>query len=139
MKKWEIFLKKMRNFSDKIPCIYLGLWTPTHPPPPLFWDRVLKKTFFIFTKKFGTLDPHLPIVWDKVPNKPVFLGNFPYNFYQTRLFTCFVSNSLKLTDQCCWDLNEMEIVGWLLSNVESTSFGSAKVYFLLPNKIDTIS
>ena len=35
---------------------------------------------------------------------------------------------------------EMEIVGWLLSNVESTttSFGSAKVYFLLPNKIDTI-
>ena len=26
----------------------------------------------IFTKKFGTLDPHLPIVWDKVPKKKVF-------------------------------------------------------------------
>ena len=32
----------------------------------------------IFTKKFGTLDPHLPIVWDKVPNKnPSFLGLCP--------------------------------------------------------------
>ena len=27
----------------------------------------------IFTKKFGTLDPHLPIVWDKVPKKRFFL------------------------------------------------------------------
>ena len=26
----------------------------------------------IFTKKFRTLDPHLPIVWDKVPKKNVF-------------------------------------------------------------------
>ena len=26
----------------------------------------------IFTKKFGTLAPHLPIVWDKVPKKNVF-------------------------------------------------------------------
>ena len=26
----------------------------------------------IFTKKFGTLDPHLPIVWDKVPKKTSF-------------------------------------------------------------------
>ena len=26
----------------------------------------------IFTKKFGTLDPHLPIVWDKVPKKTFF-------------------------------------------------------------------
>ena len=31
----------------------------------------------IFTKKFGTLDPHLPIVWDKVPKKTFFLGTFP--------------------------------------------------------------
>ena len=30
------FFEKVRGFSDKIPCIYLGLWTPTHPPPPLF-------------------------------------------------------------------------------------------------------
>ena len=27
----------------------------------------------IFTKKFGTLDPHLPIVWGKVPKKTFFL------------------------------------------------------------------
>ena len=42
------FFEEMSSFSDKIPCIYLGLWTPTHPPPPLFWDRVLKKTGFYF-------------------------------------------------------------------------------------------
>ena len=30
----------------------------------------------IFTKKFGTLDPHLPIVWDKVPKKR-FFDTFP--------------------------------------------------------------
>ena len=29
----------------------------------------------IFTKKVGTLDPHLPIVWDKVPKKYNFLGD----------------------------------------------------------------
>ena len=26
----------------------------------------------IFTKKFGTLDPHLPVVWDKIPKKTFF-------------------------------------------------------------------
>ena len=31
----------------------------------------------IFTKKFRTLDPHLPIVWDKVLKKTVF---FFYTF-----------------------------------------------------------
>ena len=31
----------------------------------------------IFTKKFGTLDPHLPIVWDKVPKKTIFFGTLP--------------------------------------------------------------
>ena len=31
----------------------------------------------IFTKKFGTLDLHLPIVWDKVPKKNVFFGHLP--------------------------------------------------------------
>ena len=70
------FFEEMSSFSDKIPCIYLGLWTPTHPPPPLFWNKVLKKAGFcrmvIFTKKFWTLDPNLPIVWDKVPKKNVF-------------------------------------------------------------------
>ena len=29
-----------------------------------------------FTKKFGTLNPHLPIVWDRVP-KNVFFDTFP--------------------------------------------------------------
>ena len=32
----------------------------------------------IFTKKFGTLDPHLPIVWDKVQKKNCFFYTFPY-------------------------------------------------------------
>ena len=32
----------------------------------------------VFTKKFATLDPNLPIVWDTVPKKPVFLDTFPY-------------------------------------------------------------
>ena len=31
----------------------------------------------IFTKKFGTLDPHLPIVWDKVPKKTVLFWHLP--------------------------------------------------------------
>ena len=31
----------------------------------------------ISTKKFGTLDPHLPIIWDKVPKKNVFFDTFP--------------------------------------------------------------
>ena len=42
----------------------------------------------VFTKEFGTLDPHLPIVWDKVPNKTVFFGSFPeagYDFVQHHL------------------------------------------------------
>ena len=35
----------------------------------------------IFTKKFGTLDPHLPIVWDKVPKKNRFFDTFPKRCY----------------------------------------------------------
>ena len=31
-----------------------------------------KRRVFIFTRKFGTLDPYLPIVRDKVPNKTGF-------------------------------------------------------------------
>ena len=31
----------------------------------------------VFTRKFGTLDPHLPIVWDRVPKKTVFFDTFP--------------------------------------------------------------
>ena len=36
----------------------------------------------VFTRKFGTLDPHLPIVWDKVPKKRFFLDTFPKKFKQ---------------------------------------------------------
>ena len=35
----------------------------------------------IFTKKFGTLDPHLPIVCDKVPKKRFFY-TFPYSTWK---------------------------------------------------------
>ena len=31
----------------------------------------------VFTKRFGTLDPHLPIVWDKVPKNPGFFDTLP--------------------------------------------------------------
>ena len=35
----------------------------------------------IFTKKFRTLDPHLPIVWDKVLKKNgFFFDTFPYDY-----------------------------------------------------------
>ena len=32
----------------------------------------------VFTRKFGTLDPHLPIVWDKVPKKTFFVDTFTH-------------------------------------------------------------
>ena len=35
----------------------------------------------VFTKEFGTLDPHLPIVWDEVPKKNGFFYTFPYYKY----------------------------------------------------------
>ena len=67
----------MRKFSDKIPCICLGLWTPTHPRIACFGtflDVCSKNDWMVvFTKEFGTLDPHLPIVRDKVPKKRFFL------------------------------------------------------------------
>ena len=75
------FFEKMRNFSDKIPCICLGLWTPTHPRIACFGtflDVCSKNDWMVvFTKEFGTLDPHLLIVWDKVPKKNVFLTSCP--------------------------------------------------------------
>ena len=40
----------------------------------------------IFTKKFGTLDPHLPIVWDKVPKK---------RFFWTPSLTLYLCKALR--------------------------------------------
>ena len=65
--------------------MYLFRTLDPHPPTATpFLGQSHKKTFFflnnwmvIFTKKFGTLDPHLPIVCDKVPKKRFFLGTFP--------------------------------------------------------------
>ena len=84
------FFEKMRNFSDKIPKFQnlWGLkasWNGQIWPPHLcitcfrtFLDVCSKNNWMvIFTKKFGTLDPHLPIVWDKVPKKTFFLDTFP--------------------------------------------------------------
>ena len=48
----------------------------------------------IFTKKFGALDPHLPIVWDKVP-KNVFFYTFP-NTINTCLIPENAHNRYKL-------------------------------------------
>ena len=81
--EYFIFFEKMRNFSDKILCICLGLWTPTHPHIACFGtflDVCSKNDWMVvFTKQFGTLDPHLPIVWDKVPKKRFF-----YTFPKTK-------------------------------------------------------
>ena len=42
-----------------------------HPPTatPILGQSPKK---VVFTRKFGTLDPHLSVVWDKVPKKPFF-------------------------------------------------------------------
>ena len=71
-----IFLKKWAIFRTKF---HVFIWDSGPPPTPTatpFLGRSPKKTGFywmvIFTKKFGTLDPHLPIVWDKVPKKTFF-------------------------------------------------------------------
>ena len=81
------FFEKMRNFSDKIPCICLGLWTPTHPRIACFGtflDVCSKNDWMVvFTKEFGTLDPHLPIVWEKVP-KNGFLTPSPTEDFMSR-------------------------------------------------------
>ena len=52
----------------------------------------------IFTKKFGTLDPHQPIVWDKVPKK-TFFWDLPLN---TRLneFLLLISHKLDSNEEC---------------------------------------
>ena len=70
-----------------------------------------KKGFYlmvIFTKKFGTLDPHLPIVWDKVPQKKRFFLHLPlwtklysdpglqdfYDFYDMTEHCCSLRSSV---------------------------------------------
>ena len=54
----------------------------------------------IFTKKFGTLDPHLPIVWDKVPKKRGFFDTFPYFIYHHLTKThCTLECILKIREQ----------------------------------------
>ena len=58
----------------------------------------------VFTKEFGTLDPHLPIVLDKVPKKTFFFDTFPNNNIILRhikavskddLENCLIKNSPK--------------------------------------------
>ena len=55
----------------------------------------------IFTKKFGTLDPHLPIVWDKVPKKTFFL-HLPLwtKLYSDPGLQDFY-DFYDMTEQCC--------------------------------------
>ena len=89
----------MRNFSDKIPCICLGLWTLTHPRIACFGtflDVCSKNDWMVvFSKEFGTLDPHLPINWDKVP-KNRFFYTFPYS---NTSFSCPHYNKNQLLQQ----------------------------------------
>ena len=58
--------------------MYLFGTLDPHPPTatPILEQGPEKNGFLlkvIFTKKFWTLDPNLPIVWDKVPKKTFFL------------------------------------------------------------------
>ena len=60
----------------------------------------------IFTKKFGTLDPYLPIVWDKVPKKTFFLDTFPNVIYIYRKYYILyvyyaVLNCSEMSTQSC--------------------------------------
>ena len=75
------FFEKMRNFSDKIPCICLGLWTPTHPRIACFGtflDVCSKNDWMVvFTKEFGTLSQTMGRWGSKVPKKNVFFDTFP--------------------------------------------------------------
>ena len=64
----------------------------------------------IFTKKFGTLDPHLPIVWDKVPKKNGFFDTFPKSIYQHIFFffhVMFVFSCFKT----CKLVKELKCIG----------------------------
>ena len=49
----------------------------------------------IFTKKFGTLDPHLPIVWDKVPKK-TFFWHLPLSTVNILVFRVTIWNAMNL-------------------------------------------
>ena len=66
----------------------------------------------IFTKKFGTLDPHLPIVWDKVPKKNVFFYTFPNRYYIQKavvngrilcnIVSCTISDAINAPPNKCF-------------------------------------
>ena len=69
--------------------MYLFETLDPHPPTatPILGQSPKKRRVFIFTKKFGTLDLHLPIVRDKVPKNKVFLGTFPKNIFMMPTIT----------------------------------------------------
>ena len=55
----------------------------------------------IFTKKFGTLDPHLPIVWDKVQGcKGVNEGEATGQLFGRLFLILMKANSLMLSTRC---------------------------------------
>ena len=52
-----------------------------------FGGLIEQSGYLVFTKKFRTLDPHLPIVWDKVLKKTVFFFDTFPNFRLSQEFT----------------------------------------------------
>ena len=73
--------------------MYLFKTLDPHPPTatPISGQSPKKNGFYwmvIFTKKFRTLDPHLPIVWDKVLK----INRF---FLTPSLMTCCLNASTK--------------------------------------------
>ena len=63
----------------------------------------------IFTKKFGTLDPHLPIVWDNVQKKPFF-----YTFPKSSANDAFGRNDWVIQELMIWYLALALSLIWFL-------------------------
>ena len=92
-----LFFEKMRIFRTKIPRICLGLWNPTHPQPPLFWDKVLKRTVkrwkwlnVCFHQKVWDFGPPPTHSLGQSPKKNGFFDTFPYSFVRDFNVKCYL-------------------------------------------------
>ena len=90
--------------------MYLFRTLDPHPPTatPILGQSP-KKTFFcwmvVFTRKFGTLDPHLPIVWEKVPNKTIFWAP---SLRETRI----LQKSIYNLDRSMYQFRQIHATTW---------------------------
>ena len=98
---WSIlfFCKNEKFFGQKSMYLFRTLDT-THPGIACFetfLDVCSKNGWMVvFTKEFGTLDPHLPIVWDKVPKKRFFTPSLICTLWQFRRRNRMICSKLIL-------------------------------------------